>query len=106
MAEAIAADFSDAQQCNDIDMIKFLFAFCLSGGAKAVPDCDERLLGRAFEEARKLANRREAILETQLSALCVPQIKLLEHGTDTPPAAAPIRKWTCIIHSCWPATMP
>ena len=73
MAGPIAVDLADAQQCKAIDMIRFLFAFCLSGGAKAVPHCDEELLGRAFEEARKLADRKEAFLETQLSALCVPQ---------------------------------
>lgn len=108
MAETIAADFADAQQCNDIDMIKFLFALCLSGGTEASPACDEELLGHAFEEAKKLANRRGTTLEIELSALCVPEIQLLQskHGTDTPSAAALKVKWTCMIHLYGPATMP
>ena len=78
MAGPIAVDLADAQECKAIDMIKYLFAFCLSEGAKDVPDCDEELLGRAFKEARKLANHRSPILESNLSALCVLQTQLLE----------------------------
>ena len=49
MEGSIRVDLEDAEQCKAIDMIKFLFAFCLSGDSKKVPVCSELLLGWTFE---------------------------------------------------------
>ena len=69
MAESIAVDLMDTQQCKATDMIKFLLAFCLSQDGKTVPVHDEEVLGRTFAEARNIANCSGTILETELSKL-------------------------------------
>ena len=57
MAGPVKVDLEEAQQCKAIRMIEFLFAFCLSEvNGKDAPKCNERLLGRAFEKVKKIAN--------------------------------------------------
>jgi hypothetical protein len=69
MAEPISVDLAGAQQCKAADMIKFLLAFCGANKEKVAPVHNEGVLERAFEEARKLANRQGTILDTQLFTL-------------------------------------
>ena len=64
---SIRIDLQGAEQCKAIDMIRFLFAFCLSDDSKKVPVCDEFLLERAFEEVKGVANN--PTLKKQLSKL-------------------------------------
>jgi hypothetical protein len=56
-------------ECKAINMIKFLFAFCLSDGCKGVPVCNEELSKRAFKKVKEIAKRGDTILETELSKL-------------------------------------
>ena len=69
MADPIAVDLADAQQCKAIEMIKFLLAFCRSGDDKTVPVHDEQVLNLAFEEAKTLANCNGTRLYTELCEL-------------------------------------
>ena len=70
MTEPIKVDLESAQQCKAIDMIRFLFAFCLSSGdSKATPVCDDDLLKRAFERVKGIALRDDTTLDTKLSKL-------------------------------------
>jgi len=69
MAGPIEVDLAGAQQCTAADMIKFLLAFCRSEDGKVDPVHDDEVLGRAFKEARELANREGTTLKTELSEL-------------------------------------
>jgi hypothetical protein len=69
MAEPIAVDLAGAQECKAADMIKFLLAFCRLEKDRIDPVHDEEVLGRAFEEAKKLANRNTTPLKAQLAKL-------------------------------------
>lgn len=69
MAELITMELEDAQQCSVVDMIKYLFAFCLSGLNEDVPVCNDELLKAAFEEVKKIANANGTVLDTELSKL-------------------------------------
>ena len=69
--DSIRTDLKGVKECDAVDMIKFLLAFCLSDGAKVSPTCDERILVHAFEEARTLANLDGTPLKQGFSALCV-----------------------------------
>ena len=64
----IRADLEFAQQCKAVNMIEFLFAFCLSGDRNEVPDCNEELLERAFEKVREIS-KDEGILRDELTNL-------------------------------------
>ena len=56
MAGPVKVDLVEAQQCEAIRMIEFLFAFCLSRNGKDAPECNEDLLGPAFKKVKKIAN--------------------------------------------------
>ena len=67
MAGPIRVDLEAAQQCKAIDMIEFLFAFCLSEDGKTAPVRDKKPLKQAFERVKEVANRRDTTLHTELS---------------------------------------
>ena len=69
MAGPVRVDLEAAQQSKAIDMIKFLFAFCLSQDPKTTLVCEEEPLTQAFDRVREVANRRNTTLETELSKL-------------------------------------
>ena len=69
MAGPIQVDLEEAEQCKAIEMIKFLFAFCLEDGDNAVPVCNEQLLGQAFNKVKAIAKRDRTTLRNQLSHL-------------------------------------
>jgi len=69
MSGPIGVDLAGAQDCKAADMIRFLLAFCQSGGEKADPVCDEALLQRAFEKAKEVANQEGTALKTNLDKL-------------------------------------
>ena len=68
MAGPVKVDLEEAQQCKAIRMIEYLFAFCLSGDGKDAPKCNEKFLGRAFEEVKKIANN-DRTLKRHLTGL-------------------------------------
>ena len=68
MAGPIKVDLESAQQCKAVNMIEFLFAFCLSEGKSEVPVCNEESLGRAFEKAKEIA-KYDGILRDELIKL-------------------------------------
>ena len=68
MAGPIRVDLDSAQQCKAVNMIEFLFAFCLSEGKNEVPVCNEESLGRAFEKVKEIA-KDDGILKTELTNL-------------------------------------
>ena len=67
MEGPIGVDLEDAEQCKAIDMIRFLFAFCLSEDSKEVLVRHDESLDQAFEEAKGIANN--GTLKRELSAL-------------------------------------
>jgi hypothetical protein len=68
MAGPIGVDLEGAQQSSALNMIKYLFAFCLSED-KGVPVCNEKLLGQAFEKMKEIAKCDDTPLATQLYKL-------------------------------------
>lgn len=69
MAGPIEVDLEESKQCTAINMIKFLFAFCITKGTEVVPKCDEQQLGLAFEKVKAIARSSNTILTSQLSEL-------------------------------------
>ena len=69
MGESIAVDLAGMQECTAANMIKFLLAFCRSGGDRTTPVHNEDLLQQAFLEAKKVANWKGTALRTNLKKL-------------------------------------
>ena len=69
MVEPILADLEGAQQCGVIAMIKYLFAFCLSGSNGDDIVCNDNSLEVAFEKVKEIANAQGTVLDIELSNL-------------------------------------
>ena len=70
MAGPIRVDLEEAEQCKAIDMIRFLFALCLSSGSQDDDlVCSDTPLGLAFEKVKLIAKCTDTILATELSNL-------------------------------------